>query len=337
MDDFKKYILPLLILFIVFRSIFYYILESNILSLLNQERFLFCISFFSAIFISNILFVSIVSIKYVRNFTNEKNNINIIDLFKFCINKYNILTAKKLLILALTPYCITQSCNIVTLYKHSTEWHDHILFTIEKELIEYLVKQPHIISPYFMDEVYISLAGIVFLAFSATFVFGKTETLLHISVTAILACWVARTIGFLFPTAGPGFYKPEYFDIAGTKSEFLQNMLRLFMKGYFPELVLAPGTMAMPSLHVGFAFLVLVTLYKLNRYTLIAALPFFVLTWVSTVYLGWHYFLDGVVGVAVMTLSSIVSHYYLTCFEAISLVPQALKAKSSPASSSYKP
>src|SRR5690606_27982935 len=69
---------------------------------------------------------------------------------------------------------------------------------------------------------------------------------------------------------------------------------------------LLPGTQGMPSLHVGLAWIAMVTLAREWRWTLWPTVPWFCLNWASTVFLGWHYALDGVGGIAVMAASMAV-------------------------------
>ena len=119
-------------------------------------------------------------------------------------------------------------------------------------------------------------------------------------VTALVWSFVlTRVIAIYFPSQGPAFFRPSMFDLSGTTSGEVQRVLALYMAGQVPQNGMLPGTMAMPSLHVGMPFLATWLLARSLPRTLWVTLPWFVLNWASTVFLGWHYALDGVGGIAI--------------------------------------
>jgi hypothetical protein len=114
-------------------------------------------------------------------------------------------------------------------------------------------------------------------------------------------------LNLLFPTAGPAFYNAELFNLSGTHCAKTQQLLRLYMDGQITQNGLMPGTMAMPSLHVGLMAIAVWRLACIWRRTLWVSMPWFLLVWMSTVMLGWHYVLDGVGGIIVITIAMLIA------------------------------
>jgi len=65
--------------------------------------------------------------------------------------------------------------------------------------------------------------------------------------------------------------------------------------------------MGMPSLHIGITVMAAWYLAKHVKWTLWLSVPWIILTWLSTVMLGWHYALDGVGGIVVALVSVIAA------------------------------
>jgi membrane-associated phospholipid phosphatase len=311
-----KIIQPLLLLCCVIETFFYIILGKNALEIIHYDRIIISILFILiiyVIFVNIILITSFNKIKYYTCPVTKK--INLRELWQYCFTQYNRHHLPKFFIIALTPYCITSSANIVWIYQHcATNWHDSVLFELEHQWIKFFLTIYRFVSPVFFDKIYFALWTGLFVTFSLVYTFSTTENLLYISITIIISYMITRIIGLSFPTAGPVFYKPEIFPIFGTQSEFMQNLLKKFMEGKIEQNILFPGTMAMPSLHVGLSFLVMTTLFRLTPYTLILTAPLFILTWLATILLGWHYIIDGIGGIIVMYFSSFFSKFYIWVF-----------------------
>ncbi len=63
---------------------------------------------------------------------------------------------------------------------------------------------------------------------------------------------------------------------------------------------LGSGISAMPSMHIVLAFLWVLPAWHLNRVLGAIVTLYALVIWVGSVHLGWHYFVDGLVGVAVL-------------------------------------
>lgn len=80
------------------------------------------------------------------------------------------------------------------------------------------------------------------------------------------------------------------------------------MKGGVIQNGLIPGTMAMPSLHIGLTAITAWFLYPRFGWTGWISAFWLTLIWLSTVFLGWHYILDGLGGILVSVISIFLSY-----------------------------
>ena len=109
-----------------------------------------------------------------------------------------------------------------------------------------------------------------------------------------------------FPTRGPLFVHPEWFaalkDLpSGELSAFLSTTIERYAAK--PGTVYAcAGISAMPSYHVYGWTCALLCWRHLPRPLVIGVWGLALLNWISTVVLGWHYVLDGAVGIVLALL-----------------------------------
>jgi hypothetical protein len=123
----------------------------------------------------------------------------------------------------------------------------------------------------------------------------------YILALAAALC-VTLLVALAFPSRGPLFVHAEWFQLAGTDTERLANDLLRTVADYRAKpgvRYTVAGISAMPSYHV-MAWLCALWLcwWGLPRPWVIFASVLVLLNWGSTVALGWHYALDGVVGAA---------------------------------------
>lgn len=121
-------------------------------------------------------------------------------------------------------------------------------------------------------------------------------------------------VTILLPTKGPIFVHPEWFaDLHGLSSASLADFLHMTVHRYAerPGTVYAcAGISAMPSYHVYGWTCGLMCWRRLPRWLFLGAVVLTLLNWASTVVLGWHYFLDGLVG----TVLALVVWYLVSRF-----------------------
>jgi membrane-associated phospholipid phosphatase len=86
------------------------------------------------------------------------------------------------------------------------------------------------------------------------------------------------------------------------------------MNGEVPQNGFIPGTMGMPSLHIGITIIAAYYLARHVNWTLWLSVIWVCLIWLSTVLLGWHYILDGVGGILVATVAVLATRMMLAVF-----------------------
>jgi hypothetical protein len=194
---------------------------------------------------------------------------------------------------------VTACGNLVEIYRtRAGTWHDAALWGLEHELFAVLLASPLNV-PAFWDTVYFMVWSGLFLGSSLLFVTGQKSRFFLLVTALVWSYLLTRVTAIYFPTQGPVFFMPEMFNLSGTVSADTQRALALYMAGQIPQNGLLPGTMAMPSLHVGMPFLMTFLLARGLPHTLWLTIPWFLLNWASTVFLGWHYAVDGVGGIAI--------------------------------------
>lgn len=120
-------------------------------------------------------------------------------------------------------------------------------------------------------------------------------------------------ISVLFPSLGPAFYKPELF--AYIDNTISSKAMQVLWKNYLSfktnpidtTIFCANGIVAMPSLHIALAYQSIYVLGKIYTSIKLILWILLILYFIATMYLGWHYFLDGVAGILLGWLAYKVS------------------------------
>lgn len=126
---------------------------------------------------------------------------------------------------------------------------------------------------------------------------------------AYFAMWVlGGLLTVLVPSVGPLYIYPEWFH--GTYKP-LASALQEQLWAHYQELLKDPthylphsyeGVAAFPSLHVGIAALFSFFIFDINKYFGLFLIIYTALIEVGSVYLGWHYAIDGYFGIALAYL-----------------------------------
>ena len=124
---------------------------------------------------------------------------------------------------------------------------------------------------------------------------------------------------FLLPALGPIYAFPPWFaDLPHTEATRLQQMLLDDRTGFLadPTNGTPQAIAAFASLHIAMSFTALLAVYLLDlgRWLKIALWAWLVVTLIATVYLGWHYVVDDIAGMAIGAVSLLLARL-LTGFD----------------------
>jgi hypothetical protein len=236
----------------------------------------------------------------IKNFKNpESGHINVAGLWrKVFTNPLN-----GVILIVIMTFGLTSAQNLSEFYRiHVTSWHDAAIWALEAPLF-YFLKGSLIDIPIFWDRVYFAYWVYVMLVYCALYRMGKLHDLAVISIATVFCYFLTRWAALQYPTAGPVFYQPSLFDLSGTISGVSQKWLVLYMQGGLSQNGFIPGTMGMPSLHIGITVMAAWFLAIHVRWTLWVSLAWICLTWLSTIMLGWHYALDGIGGILIAVIA----------------------------------
>lgn len=156
---------------------------------------------------------------------------------------------------------------------------------------------------------YETFPTLVVVAFPAAVVLARRVRDAYVAIAALVWVWILGTASYYaIPSLGPFDYAPE--DFAGLPHMMIQDTQARYMaaRGYLlahPQAADAFAQVsAFASLHVGVTAVIagIAWWHRLRRTT--AVLTVFLLgTMVATVYLGWHFVVDDLAGLAIAALA----------------------------------
>jgi hypothetical protein len=144
------------------------------------------------------------------------------------------------------------------------------------------------------------------------FIVQRNRLLKHQFITAFSLLWFVGTLMiYAAPTWGPCFYLPEIFtslpqtDVAVIQREFWVQKLALDRNPNHPFAIFYIS--GQPSLHIAITTLGSIFLMKLWKPLGYLSWIFVALTWLTTIYFGWHYLLDNLLALPLVWLSVIMA------------------------------
>ncbi|NQT90839.1 MAG: phosphatase PAP2 family protein [Candidatus Omnitrophica bacterium] len=137
----------------------------------------------------------------------------------------------------------------------------------------------------------------------------KSKTLRNQFITAICLCWIIGGMSYyLFPAMGPCYLTPGFFSsmdipIAKQLQDILLECYTVVRQNpYSPRGRNFYGIAAMPSLHIAIVALFTFFARRLNRFLYIGLLIYLIFMFIGSILLGWHYAIDGYVGLLLAIL-----------------------------------
>ena len=193
---------------------------------------------------------------------------------------------------------------------------------------------------WFFDTLYFHLWSFACAALALSF--RDRGSFWRLTAAFCLAFGFSLPISLLLPSLGPAFCRPGAFSfLRGTHSEAVisilwENHLSFLAHPGGGRQATGGGIVAMPSLHMTLAYLSLRAIGReipsLRPALWVLLLAFFV----GTVYLGWHYLLDGVAGIALGWVVYGIGGVWFPGRRTQPCVPQAAGAAAASRSSSIR-
>jgi hypothetical protein len=161
------------------------------------------------------------------------------------------------------------------------------------------------VAAHFFSAVYIAWIGLIPISLAIALVWTRSPIKGAWYVTAIAFDWVLGVaVYYLVPTLGPIYTAPENFahlahtDVTTIEAQLLDERIAVLADPWATQAVQTIAAFA--SLHVGMMMTIclIAELVHLRRWLCNLAWVFFALTVLATVYLGWHFFVDTLGGMA---------------------------------------
>ena len=176
------------------------------------------------------------------------------------------------------------------------------------------------VAAHLLSSVYAAFIVFLPLSLGLALVFSHRLQLSLFYAAALSINWVlGAATYFLIPALGPIYAFPQWFSgLPHTEATRLQQMLLDDRTAFLadPTNGTPQAIAAFASLHVAMSFTALLAVYLLGmgRWLKIVLWAWLVLTLVATVYLGWHYVVDDIAGVALGVMSLVLARM-LTGFD----------------------
>jgi hypothetical protein len=173
------------------------------------------------------------------------------------------------------------------------------------------------IAAYVLMVIYESFSTLVTISVVASLVFVEHVKDGYVFITSALWVWILGVGSYyLIPSIGPFHAAPQDFSglphtmIQDTQARYLGQRVQLLAHPHAPDSFAQLGAFA--SLHVAVSTLILLMAHHYGLRLATRAMAVFVgCTIVATVYLGWHFAVDDLAGVAIAVLSVRLGRYML--------------------------
>lgn len=168
-------------------------------------------------------------------------------------------------------------------------------------------------SPIFMKLMYFSYASFYAafpVSFAVAFLSRNIGEMRRLVLGIMVIYFFGLAIFYIFPSVGPLFYTPELFaDIPNKWQKVLWDG-HLAIQANRETFTAAPflGVAALPSLHGAHALFLVLVAHRYHKKLFYAYLPWIILLYISTIYMGWHYVVDLIAGalIAIVICSCLI-------------------------------
>jgi hypothetical protein len=164
-----------------------------------------------------------------------------------------------------------------------------------------------------LSTIYASFIVFLPLSLGVALVFARDVQVSLFYATTLSINWIlGAATYFLLPALGPIYAFPELFsELPRTTVTHLQEMLLDDRVGFLadPDTGTTQAIAAFASLHIAMSFSAVLAAHALHlgRRVVVALWAWLVLTFAATIYLGWHYVLDDVAGLAIGALAFVLA------------------------------
>jgi hypothetical protein len=161
------------------------------------------------------------------------------------------------------------------------------------------------ISAHVLSTIYVAFIVFLPLSLAIALVFARHLPTSLLFATALSLNWlIGATSYFLLPALGPIYADPAAFDVLPhTKVTYLQGVLLEDRVGFLrdPETATPQAIAAFASLHIAMSVTALGAAHflRLPRRLVMGLWVWLGVSWIATIYLGWHYVVDNVAGVVI--------------------------------------
>ncbi len=168
--------------------------------------------------------------------------------------------------------------------------------------------------------VYLAYLPLVPISLAVFLVMNRSHAVGAWYATAVSLNWVLGAISYyMLPALGPIYARPDHYialadtEVSGLQQALLGNRLEFLANPINSEVI--HGVAAFASLHVSVTFAAALFIQRTvpSRVLRISGWVFFTLTFVATLYFGWHYVADNIAGVAIGYISVSVGAWATGC------------------------
>jgi hypothetical protein len=169
------------------------------------------------------------------------------------------------------------------------------------------------ISAHLLSGFYVAFIVFLPLSLGLALVFAERLQVSLFYATALSINWILGAASYyLLPALGPIYFDPGLFAaLPDTEVANLQGILMEDRVGFLadPDTGTPQAIAAFASLHIAMSFTALLAAYMLGlaRWVKQALWAWLVITFIATIYLGWHYVLDDIAGLFIGALALVLA------------------------------